>query len=345
MNSFQLKIKDKIQLTPKAVQLVFDVPDALQNAFQFQAGQYVSLQVTINNEKVRRSYSICSAPNEDLAVAVKAINHGVFSNFANTMLKVGDEVEVFTPEGNFLIDHTATKNHIAFVAGSGITPLMSMIKTFLTTANPGKFVLVYSNRTKAEAMFLDELQQLQLDYKDRFYLELVYTQEQNEGAKFGRIERPLLNYYVSNKYANLQFDDYYLCGPEKMIENLTSVLKENGVEESRIKFELFFSEKEGEITENIEGQTQIKVIVDDEEFAFTMPKEDRILDAALAQDIDAPYSCQGGICSSCVAKVKEGKASMVKNQILTDEEVEEGLILTCQAHPTSSKIVIDYDDV
>ncbi len=346
MNSFPLKIKDTVQLTPNSVQLKFDVPEALRNSFEFSPGQYLSLEVEVNGEKVRRSYSICSSPDEDLAVAVKAIEHGVFSNYANAMLKPGNELEVFTPEGVFVMDaDVSDKNYIAFVAGSGITPLMSMIKSFLNTNKSGQFVLVYGNQSKEEAMFLEELQALQTKYSNRFYLELVYSREQNEGAKFGRIERSLLNFFVSNKYQDINFDSYFLCGPEEMIKNLTSVLKENGVDEKAIKFELFYSEEDGEVSENVEGQTKIKIILDEEEFEFSMPQKERILDAALDQDLDAPYSCQGGICSSCVGKVKQGKASMVKNQILTDEEVEEGLILTCQAHPISSSIVVDYDDV
>lgn len=346
MNSFQLKIKDKIQLTPKAVKLVFDIPEALTNAFSFLPGQYITLKVNVNDEEVRRSYSICSSPDEDLAVAVKAIDNGVFSNYANSMLKVGDEVEVFTPEGTFIMDKDLTnKNYIAFVAGSGITPLMAMIKSFLASTKTGQFVLVYANKTAEEAMFLDTLQHLQENNPNQFHLELAYSREKKEGAQFGRIERPLLNFFENNKYKSIDFNQHFLCGPEEMIENLTSVLKENSIPDSKIKYELFFSAKEKQIEEGIDGQTKIKVIVDDEEFEFSMLQKERILDATLAQEIDAPYSCQGGICSSCVAKVKEGEAAMAKNQILTDDEVAEGLILTCQAHPTSSSITIDYDDV
>jgi ring-1,2-phenylacetyl-CoA epoxidase subunit PaaE len=193
-------------------------------------------------------------------------------------------------------------------------------------------------------MFLDDLLALQKAYPEHLFLESIYSRTQAEGATFGRIERSTINYLMKNKYAGVDFAQFLLCGPEEMIYHAKEVLLENKIKENRISFELFHSTEEGEDVAK-EGFSEIEVRVDDESYNFSMNQQDVILDAALNEDIDAPYSCQGGICSSCVAKVVEGTAKMRKNQILTDEEVEEGLILTCQAHPTSSRIVVDYDDV
>ena len=193
-------------------------------------------------------------------------------------------------------------------------------------------------------MFLNELLELQHQYKDRFSIQFVFSQADEDNSIFGRIEKSTVNLIVRNKYKEVAIDAFYLCGPEKMIHVVKDVLIENGVKEQSIFFELFTSsENTPEI--NADGTTQIKVIVDDEEHEFNMPQEQTILEAALKENIDAPYSCQGGICSSCIAKVTEGKAEMRQNNILTDGEVADGLILTCQAQPTTPTLVVDYDDV
>lgn len=341
---YTLAVKAVERITPKSVKVVFDIPDKHKEAFQFEAGQYVNLETSINGEKVRRSYSICAAPSEDLSVGIKELDGGVFSTYANQQLKAGNQLDVFAPEGSFLLQPiSAEEYYIAFAAGSGITPILSMVKQVLHHQE-GKFVLVYGNRSPEETMFLDELLDLQKQFAERFFVEYLYSRKQADNATFGRIERSTTNYILKNKYANLSFKQYLLCGPEEMIYHLQDVLKENNVDSDRISFELFHSTKEGEDVAK-EGFTEIEIRVDDESYSFSMNQKEVILDAALNQDIDAPYSCQGGICSSCVAKVVEGEAKMRKNQILTDEEVEEGLILTCQAHPVSKTIVIDYDDV
>jgi ring-1,2-phenylacetyl-CoA epoxidase subunit PaaE len=222
---------------------------------------------------------------------------------------------------------------------------MSIIKTALTEEEHSKFVLVYGNRTPEETIFFKELLELQASYPDRFFVEFVYSRTQNENSFFGRIERSTVNFVMKNKFKGHNFSDVYLCGPEEMIDLVSEVLQENNLPKENIHFELFSSSEEGEVETVLEGKTQITVMVDDEETTFVMDQKTRILDAVLDQDLDAPYSCQGGICSSCIARITEGKAEMAKNQILTDDEVEEGLTLTCQAHPTTPTIRIDYDDV
>lgn len=342
--AYSLHIKDIQRATEKAVKIIFDVPQSLQQEFTFQPGQYLNLETTIDGETVRRSYSICSSPSEELAVAVKELEGGVFSTYANRTLKTGDTLAVFPPEGNFLLQPAGNADtYCAFAAGSGITPILSMINQVLKEGK-NKFVLVYGNRSPEETMFLEDLLSLQKQYPERLFVEYIYSRKQAEGATFGRIERATINYVLKNKYAGVGFAQFLLCGPEEMINHAQEVLLENEVKEEQIAFELFHSTEEGEDVAK-EGFSEIEICVDDESYTFSMNQQDVILDAALEKDIDAPYSCQGGICSSCVAKVVEGKAKMRKNQILTDEEVEEGLILTCQAHPISNRIVIDYDDV
>lgn len=195
-------------------------------------------------------------------------------------------------------------------------------------------------------MFYDTIQQLKTNYPDRLLVQYIFSKSEEDGALFGRIERSTVNFLLKNRFKDENIEEYYLCGPEEMINTVSQTLLENGISKEQIHFELFTSSI-NPVTSNevFEGQTQITVTVDDEEVSFVMSQSQTVLEAVLKQNIDAPYSCQGGICSSCIARVKEGEVTMVKNQILTDGEVAEGLILTCQSHPTSTKVVIDYDDV
>lgn len=344
-----LSIQSIKRVTDKAVAITFSVPPALKETFNFSAGQYITLKTQLNDTEIRRAYSLCSTPQEGLTVAIKEVENGTFSTHANRTLKEGDVLEVHPPEGKFKIENAAlvkTQSYAAFAAGSGITPILSMIKTTLENSNESNFVLVYGNRTPEETMFRDELLALRESYKDRFSIEFIYSQSRVDGAHFGRIMKSTVNFVVKNKYAAHDFDSHFLCGPEPMIKEVTKVLKENGTLENNIHFELFTaSEDEGSVDAPLDGKTTVKMLCDDEEFTFTMDQDAVILDAALEEDIDAPHSCQGGICSSCIARITEGTAVMAKNQILTDSEVAEGLVLTCQAHPTSTTIRVDYDDV
>lgn len=341
----EVQIKAIDRQTDKAVKISFDIPEKLKSEFEYQPGQYLTLSSMINGEEVRRSYSICSTPDKDLSIVVKAISDGVFSNFANENLKVGDTLALMPPEGHFTISSNANANYCAFSAGSGITPVMSILKSVLLSNDESKFLLVYGNKSPKETIFFEELLELRKDYPERLFIENIYSQTQEDDAHFGRIEKPTVNYALKNKYNGIDFSEYFLCGPEPMIEHVQEVLKENGIEQDKIKYELFYSEKEGDDVANTDGKTKLKIIVDDEEHELVMDQDDVILDAILEQDIDVPYSCQGGICSSCLAKIKEGKAEMRKNQILTDDEVAQGLVLTCQAQPQTPHVIVDYDDI
>ncbi|REG89302.1 ferredoxin--NADP reductase [Winogradskyella sediminis] len=346
-----LTIKSIAKVTDQSVAITFDIPENLKETFSFKAGQYITLKTTINGEDIRRDYSICASQNSGaITVAVKAVENGTFSIYANTTLKAGDLLDVAAPNGRFTFEANAAKTRTiaAFAAGSGITPVLSIAKTLLEDEPFSNFILVYGNKSSKNTMFFRELVELQAQYGNRFHVHFIYSQAREEGALLGRIERSTVNLIVKNKYKGVTIENFYLCGPEQMIHTVKDVLIENGIKEKAIKFELFTApvETTAETTTNLpSGETKIKVVVDEEEFEFNMPQKQTILEAALKQDIDAPYSCQGGICSSCIAKVTEGTAEMRQNNILTDGEVAEGLILTCQAHPTSASIAVDYDDV
>jgi len=350
MSSFlKLIIKEVKRETKDAVSILFNVPEELKPIYTFIAGQYINLKLTLDGTEIRRAYSICSSPESgELRIAVKAVKNGAFSQFANTKLKAGDVLEVGKPEGKFTFDPQADrqKNYAAFVAGSGITPVMSILKSVLKNEPKSSFVLIYGNKTPEETIFHQELHDLQLQYVGRLFVHCVFSQAKVEHSLFGRIEKSTVNFVLNNKHKELEFVKFYLCGPEEMINIVSGVLKEHNVKETAIKFELFASSsKENKIEKSLLGHSKITIMVDDEETTFEMSQKQTVLDAALKQGIDAPYSCQGGICSSCLARVTAGTAEMSKNSILTDKEIAEGLILTCQAHPTSESIYVDYDDV
>ncbi|MEO5775960.1 MAG: ferredoxin--NADP reductase [Flavobacterium sp.] len=351
MSSFyKLQIKEVKHETANAISVAFNIPAELKSAYQFTAGQYVNLKLTLDGQEIRRAYSVCSSPNSDeLRIAIKSVKEGHFSKFANDNLKVGDILEVGQPEGKFTFEPSFSnlKNYAAFVAGSGITPVMSILKSVLENEPKSTFVLVYGNKSPEETIFHNELHELQLKYVGRFFVHYVFSQAKSDGELFGRIEKSTVNFVLNNKHKEKEFDKFYLCGPEAMINLVSDVLKEHNVPEKDIKFELFSTPttNDNPNAEKHTGHTKITIKVDDEEVTFEMSQKQTVLEAALKQGIDAPYSCQGGICSSCLARITNGTAEMLKNTILTDGEIAEGLILTCQAHPTSPEIYIDYDDV
>lgn len=351
MSSFHnLSVKNIKRETDKAISISFNLPENIKDTFTFKAGQYITLKTVINGNEVRRDYSLCVSPkSNDLKVAVKEVKDGTFSAYANNTLKVGDTIEVAPPKGRFIFEpnDSKTKNIALFAAGSGITPILSIIKCALEEEVYSKVILVYGNKTTKDTMFLNELLELQHAYKDRFSIQFVFSQQDEDDSIFGRIEKSTVNYVMKNKHKHVDVDAFYLCGPEAMIHTVKDVLTEHNIDEDRIHFELFKAAKPAEVKEEnvVEGNTQITITVDDETSTFEMSQKQTILEAALDEDLDAPYSCQGGICSSCLARITEGEATMRQNNILTESEVAEGLILTCQAHPTSATIVVDYDDV
>ena len=313
-----LTVKHIKKLTPTSVAVTFAIPKDLAQTFAFTAGQYITIKKEIKGKELRRAYSISSSPEKDgITIGIKKVDNGGFSNYANSKLQVGDTLEVMEPEGRFIFKPSKEVQKIAaFVAGSGITPIMSIVKSALDSNPKNQFVLVYGNKSYEETMFYTDLVKLELEYANRFFIYFTNSQTREDKALFGRIDTSTVNYALKNKHKN------------------------------KILFELFTStEIKEELPIQAEGSTAITVVLDDEEFQFTMDKKSLVLDAVLKQNIDAPYSCQGGVCSSCIAKVTEGKAEMVMNQILTDKEIADGFILTCQAHPTTPTLKVDYDDV
>jgi ring-1,2-phenylacetyl-CoA epoxidase subunit PaaE len=347
---YKLTIKEIQKETDNAVTINFEVPNNLKDTFSFEAGQYITLKTILNGNEVRRDYSLCvSSKSGDLKVAVKEVTNGTFSSYANNELKVGDVLDVATPKGRFVFEpnDSKTKNIALFAAGSGITPILSIIKCALEEEVYSKVILVYGNKTTKDTMFLQELLDLQHEYNERFSIQFVFSQVDEDDAIFGRIEKSTVNYVMKNKHKHVEVDAFYLCGPEGMINTVKDVLTDHNINEEVIHYELFKAAKASNANNDSlsDGNTSITVIVDDEETVFEMSQKRNILEASLDEDLDVPYSCQGGICSSCIARIKEGKATMRQNNILTDSELAEGLILTCQAHPTTNKIVVDYDDV
>ncbi|MFD2551549.1 2Fe-2S iron-sulfur cluster-binding protein [Bizionia sediminis] len=346
-----LTVQEIHRETDKSVVITFQVPEHLKETYQFQAGQYITLKTRLNGQEIRRDYSLCSSPKSgQLQVAVKAVADGIFSAYANNTLRVGDTLDVAPPKGRFVFEPNdkKTKNIALFAAGSGITPILSIIKCALEEEIHSKIILVYGNKRPQDTMFLNTLLNLQQAYQDRFTIQFVFSQADETDAIFGRIEKSTVNYVMKNKHKNIVVDAFYLCGPEAMIHTVKDVLTEHSIPTERIHFELFKAAKPTENTSNNaipEGKTQITVVVDEEETTFEMSQKQTVLEAALDEDLDAPYSCQGGICSSCLARITEGEATMRQNNILTDSEVAEGLILTCQAHPTTPTLKVDYDDI
>ena len=346
---FPLKIKDVIRETEQAVSLEFEIPENLKQEFSFTAGQYITIKTEVDGKEIRRSYSICTSPNEStFKVTVKEVEDGTFSVIANNKLRAGDTLEVHPPEGKFVFEPKQDghqHSYAAFAAGSGITPVLSIIKSVLESEKHSRFVLVYGNKTPDETIFFKELLELQMEHPDRLFIEFVYSQTKEEKSHYGRIDASTVNYVIKNRFKDTSFTSFYLCGPEEMINNVTEILIQNDIKKEHILFELFKSEVEGEVKSDLEGETSLSITVDDEETILSMPKNKTVLQAALDHGLDVPYSCQGGICSSCVARITEGKAEMEKNSILVDSEIEEGLVLTCQAHPTTPTLKVDYDDV
>jgi ring-1,2-phenylacetyl-CoA epoxidase subunit PaaE len=346
---FSLKIKNIIRETEEAVSLEFEIPQELKSEFSFKAGQYVTLKTTIEGKEVRRAYSLCTPPADDtFKVTVKEVKGGTFSVLANNRLKAGDTLEVHPPEGKFTFEpvqdgHPHT--YAAFAAGSGITPVLSILKTVLQQEKHSRFVLVYGNRTPKDTIFFKELLELQASFPDRLFIEFVYSRCNEENCHYGRIDEGTVNYVLKNRFKDTSFTRFYLCGPEEMINKVSEVLLKNEVQKEQILFELFNTEVEGKVEADLDGETSLTIKVDEEEVTLSMPRNKTVLQMALDEGIDVPYSCQGGICSSCVARIVEGSAEMEKNSILVDSEIEEGLVLTCQAHPTSSRLKVDYDDV
>jgi len=336
MNSFYpLKVSQIRTLTTHAVKLKFEIPAELESKFNFIAGQYITIKHKIGGEEVRRAYSICSSIEEGISVGVKKVETGKMSSFLTTKIKEGDVLEVMPPTGNFVLHG---KNIVGICAGSGITPILSMIKTSLLNNENSKFTLIYGNKTQDSTMFYSEIKQLNID------THFVFSKEKAEGLKEGRIDRNMLDTFSDQI---LSADAYFICGPGEMIDAVSAFLLKKGIEKSKIHFERFTASKKQKETEQTKEITSnVMVSIDGDDFEFQLSSNGKsILDAAMDAGADVPFSCKGAVCCTCKAKVMEGKAIMDKNYSLSEEEVTEGFILTCQAHPITENIVVDYDEM
>jgi len=327
------------KLNDQAVSVEFSIPDNLNSKYKFKPGQYLNIIVHIEQKEYRRSYSICSHPDETIKIAIKRVEGGVVSNWFNNLNSFEDPILVSEPQGNFVLPK-GTNDFAAIAAGSGITPIMSILKS---KEAHQEVHFIYGNKTSKEALFLDEINKLSLKAATYFY-----SREKKEGSMEGRIDKESLTKLIKGDLSILKKDCFLICGPEDMIHTCIETLKFFGVAENKIVYELFTTptkSDESVQSESFVGKAAVTVILDDEEVSFDLDsKGSSVLDAVEEHGLDAPFSCRGGVCCSCKAKVLEGSASMTLNYSLTDEEVEEGYILTCQAHPNSEVLKITYDE-
>jgi len=346
-----LKVKAVKKETPDCVSVSFTVPADLEEAFQFREGQNITIKKIINGQELRRSYSVCMAPHEkELKVAIKKVEGGMFSAFANDELKAGDTLEIMPPSGKFNSKNT-TGNYLAIAAGSGITPVISIIKHILQTQPQSSFTLIFGNKSRSSIIFFEEIEALKNKHMERFSCINILSRERTDAAvNYGRInvdKLETLKHLVDFK----SFNDIYICGPEEMIFASAAFLENEGIPKGNIHFELFttpgqknIAPKQAAQEEDNAAKSKITVKLDGRSFDFDLAyKSDSILDAALKVGADLPYACKGGVCATCRARLVSGQVHMDMNYALEEEEVAQGFILTCQSHPITDEVVVDFD--
>jgi len=350
----KLKVKEVRKETADCVSVSFDIPESLKRDFEFEHGQNITVKKMIGGEEIRRSYSICAAPYEnELRIAVKKVEGGKFSGYANGELKAGDELDVLPPTGKFntRLRSTHQKNYLAFAAGSGITPVISIIKTTLQSEPGSRFTLVFGNRGRNSIIFFEELEGLKNKYLNRFnFINILSREKTDAPINSGKINTGKLA--ELNKVIDYtRVDDFFICGPEEMIFCIKGFLEQLGIDKKKIHFELFTTPGQKQAASSRPQtaadsgpKSSITVKLDGRSFAFNLGFDnDSILDAALKQGADLPFACKGGVCCTCKARLLEGEVEMDVNWGLEHEEVEQGFILTCQSHPKTEKVVVDFD--
>lgn len=354
-NFYPIIVKSIEKTTSDCSIISFDFSEKDKSVFNFKQGQYLTFKATVNGEEIRRSYSLCSSPcDKEWRVAVKKIEDGRFSTFANDVLKAGDTIEVMPPSGRFFVEVNPDKqkNYVAFAAGSGITPILSIIKTHLQLEPKSTFKLFYINQAVSTIILKEELEGIKNCFLDRFEIFHFLTQEERSVPLFnGRIDKDKLNIIFKSLVTKENIDDYFICGPNAMIFLIQDFLQELGVEKKQIHFELFNTDgipangqkkKKRKIDTSI--LSEINIREGGKNIKFSIPRgSDNILDAALKRNADLPFACKGGVCCTCRAKLVEGEVDVLVNYGLEQEEIDDGYILTCQAIPTSEKVVIDFD--
>ena len=339
--------------TRDAVVVTFDVPREQQAAFRFTPGQNLTLRAHFDGKELRRSYSICSAPFEDkISIAIKRVQDGLFSTWANKELRQGHTIECMTPSGTFgaPVDPGKARHHVAFAAGSGITPVISILKTILHEEPLSLFTLVYGNRSSSSVIFKEELENLKDRYLQRFRLVFILSREQQDVDLFnGRIDRVKADQLFKRWIDPTSIDIAYICGPQTMMEDVYASLTAHGVAKENVRRELFGSSdrsvRKPIVSEVANHRTcSVTVIQDGHRREFLIPRNQHsVLDEALAQGVELPYSCKGGVCSTCRCKLTAGEVEMDINFALEDYEVARGFILPCQSYPITSELVLDFD--
>jgi len=350
-----IKVADIYKETKDCVVITFDIPAKLKDKFKFTQGQHLTIRKEINGQDIRRNYSLCSSPmDNEWKVAVKTIREGIFSNYAFNQLKKGDELQVMPPHGEFYVEceENASKNYIAFAAGSGITPILSIIKTHLLKEPKSTFKLFYLNRTVKSIIFKEEIEQLKSRFFHRFQVFYFLTKEHRDIPFLnGRFDKEKLA-VLTKTFIDIEDTAHaFICGPQDMIFLIRDELQFAGLPKEKIHYELFFtgsSEEENrhiaEVLEQRADGTEVTIIDAGKEFHFIMDDDyDTILDGALAAGADLPFACKGGVCSTCKCKLIEGKVQMKVNYALEDKELANNFVLSCQSVPTSKKVVVDFD--
>jgi len=352
-----LKVTDVRRETRDAVVVTLAPRDEDRALFDFTQGQYLTLRRDFDGEELRRSYSICAGLDEGcLKVGIKRVDGGAFSTWANENLAPGDEIDAMPPMGKFFtaIEAGAEKQYLGFAGGSGITPVLSIIKTVLAREPHSQFTLVYANRQINTIMFREELEDLKNQYLGRFSVIHVLEQEGQEIDLFtGRIDAEKMTALFQHWIDPKAVDTAFICGPEPMMLAIAASLKEHGLTDGQIKFELFASSQPGKAKARAVSRdavapgagTEATVTLDGATRSFSMARQgETILDAAISNNMDAPYSCKAGVCSTCRCKVIEGEVEMAVNHALEDYEVRAGYVLSCQAYPLSDRVVVTYDE-
>ncbi len=342
MKTYFLQVKEVSQETSEAVNITFWHP--ISEQIKYKAGQFITVSVpAMDGKKVKRSYSMSSSPNADTAVtiSIKKVHNGYVSNYLNSQVKAGDFLEVIEPMGNFYLEPSSDKRDIYLIAaGSGITPLYSMLKTILKGESGTNIHLLYSNKTAAQTMFKPELDKLQGQYPDRLHIDYIYSQEQT----MQRINAGMFSNWLSD-FAPKNQDVYYMCGPEQLMDAIQTTLENKGVDKSKIHFERFNApvlDAEEAADEGVKTQT-VTVKYDGQTHQIKVEPHQTILEAALELDIDLPYSCQAGMCTACLGKCTAGKIMMDEDDGLTEKEIADGFVLTCVSHPLSAGVVLEIE--
>jgi ring-1,2-phenylacetyl-CoA epoxidase subunit PaaE len=355
-----LEISATQTLTDDAISVTFAVPAHLRERFAFSCGQYLTLRVVIDGEELRRSYSICSAVGDaTLTIAVKRIGGGRVSKYIHEHFRAGVSVDVAPPAGVFTtpLDPTRPRRYLCIAAGSGITPILSIVKTVLANEPQSRVTLLYGNRRTATMMFREELGFVKNAYLDRFqWLNVMSREQQDAKVLNGRIDNRKGAALNKRLIAIRSFDEFFLCGPEAMISEVSRGLRQEGIAEAHIHYELFHAsaddarrviEKHHARAERFGGRVaEVRARVGGRETSFDLAADGaNILDGALNAGVEAPFSCKGGVCATCKARLVEGEVEMDLNHALSEAEVKAGYVLTCQAHPLSARVVVDYDAV